>query len=87
MMEAIHEGEDIMIGTCIDYLIYKGCGVVVFGIDPIQIMKVYACTNGPLFFGNRDRVEHLGCVFYGKNKLFLAYLIKLCFDVCAFGLV
>lgn len=53
----------------VDDLIDRGCGKVVFWTCPIQIMEIGAYTNGPLFLGNMDRVQNLGFVFNGKDKL------------------
>ena len=38
-----------MSGACIDDLIDEGCGEVVFGTCPIEVMEVYANANGTLF--------------------------------------
>lgn len=50
--EAIHEGEEFMIGTYIDDLVNKGCRIIAFGTCPIKIVEVHAHAKGPLFLGD-----------------------------------
>jgi hypothetical protein len=50
--EDAHEGYDSMTNTCIDDLIDKGCGVILFGTSPIQIKEVCAYMDDPLFLSD-----------------------------------
>ena len=54
-IKTVHEGKGLMSDACIDDLIDEGCGEVVFGTCPIEVMEVYANVNGSLFFYSREQ--------------------------------
>ena len=47
--KTVHEGKVLMSSARIDDLVDERCGEVIFGTCPIEVMKVYANTNGTLF--------------------------------------
>ena len=54
----IHEGKDLMSGTCIDNLIDEGCWEVVFGTCSIEIMEVCENMDGTLFFIHENMIRN-----------------------------
>ena len=54
--KSVHEGKDIMSGTCIDDLIDEWCWEVVFGTRPIQIAEVCTNVDGTLFLIHGNRI-------------------------------
>ena len=83
--KTIHEGKGLMSGTCIDDLIDEGCGEVVFGTCPIEVMEVYANVNSTLFFIRGNRIRNASGVGNGVNESGCAQLFYLGFDRDRFG--
>ena len=54
--KSVHEGKGLMSGAYNDDLIDEGCGEVVFGTCPIEVMKFCANVNGTLFFIHRNMI-------------------------------
>ena len=74
-----------MSGACIDYLIDEGCWEVVFGTRPIDIVEVYANTNGTLFFIHRNSIRNPSGLGNGVNEAGSAQLLYLSFNRDHFG--
>ena len=83
--KTVHEGEGLMSGACIDYLVDEWCGGVVFGTCPIEIVKVCANVNGTLFFIHGNRIRNPSGVCNGVNEASCAQLLYLGFDHGIFG--
>ena len=54
--KTVHEGKYFMASTCIDDLVDKRSGEVVFGTSQIQITEVSTHTNGSLLFINGNMI-------------------------------
>ena len=83
--KTIHEGKYFMYGARIDDLIDEGCGEVVIGTCPIEIMKLYANANGTLFFIHGNKIRNPSCVCNGINEAGCAQLLYLSFNRSHFG--
>ena len=77
--KTVHEGKGLMSGAHIDDLIDEGCGEVVFGTCPIEVMEVYANANGTLFFIHRNRIRNPSGVRNGINEASCVQLLYLGF--------
>ena len=66
--KSIHEGKGLMSSACIDDLIDEGCGEVVFGTRPIEVVEVYANADGTLFFIHGNRIRNPSGVGNGVNE-------------------
>ena len=53
--ETVHEGENLITGTLVNYLIDKWCGVIIFRTCFIKVSEINANSKFSLFFiyGNR----------------------------------
>ena len=83
--KSIHEGKDLMSGTCIDNLIDEGCSKVVFGTLPIEIVEVCTNVDGTLFFIHRNRIRNPSGVRNGVNEVSFAQLLYFVFEHDLFG--
>ena len=57
-----------MFGACVNDLVDEWGGEVVFGTCPIEIVEVYANTNGTLFFIHGNRIRNPSCICNGINE-------------------
>jgi hypothetical protein len=64
--KSIHKGKDFTSGAFINYLVDEGCRVVFLWTSLIEIPIVNTDTDGPLFFGNRNKV---GDPFYQRDGI------------------
>jgi hypothetical protein len=66
--EAIHKGKSLVAGIVIDYLVDEMGWEVVFGTSVVEVTKVGADVNSPLFFLNGDGVGDPRSVRNGVNE-------------------
>ena len=83
--KSVHEGKGLMSGACINNLIDEGCGEVVFGTCPTEVVEVCANMNGTLFFIHGNRIRNPSGVRNGVNEAGCAQLLFLGFDRDHFG--
>ena len=76
-----------MSGAHINDLITEGCGEVVFGTHPIEVMKFCTNTNGTLFFIHRNRIRNPSSVGNGVDESNYVQLLYLGFHRGQFGRV
>ena len=81
----VHEGKYFMSGASIDDLVNERCGEVVFGTFPIEVMEIYANTNGTLFFIHGNKTRNPSGVCNGINEAGCAQLLYLGFHRNHFG--
>ena len=68
-----------MASTCIDDLVDKRSGEVVFGTSQIQITEVSTHTNGSLLFINGNMIGNPSGIRNGVYKSFFAQFLNLIF--------
>ena len=69
-----------MAGTCIDDLVDKPSGEVVFGTSQIQITEVSTHTNGSLLFINGNMIGNPSGIRDGVYETFFMQFLDLDFD-------
>ena len=69
-----------MASTCIDDLVDKRSGEVVFGTSQIQITEVSTHTNGSLLFINGNMIGNPSGIRNGVYKVCFAQFIDPSFD-------